>query len=55
MQESIEEVKAKVHPRRPILGRRVTCQYYSPALVLSRNDGKLMVFKSLLKSCVSKA
>ncbi|KXJ14467.1 uncharacterized protein LOC110238850 [Exaiptasia diaphana] len=40
MGENIDEVKEKTMPNRPVLGRRVTCQYYSPALVLSSNDEK---------------
>ncbi|XP_031572183.1 uncharacterized protein LOC116306293 [Actinia tenebrosa] len=51
MQESMENVTSQVGPRRPTLGRRVTCQYYSPALVLSRNDEKrLQVVLELLQT-----
>ncbi|KAK3715063.1 hypothetical protein QZH41_012130 [Actinostola sp. cb2023] len=51
MQENSGEDKDTINPPRPVLGRRVTCQYYSPALVLSSNDEKrLQVVLELLQT-----
>lgn len=40
MYKNCSKDKEETIQSRPVLGRRVTCQYYSPALVLSSNDGE---------------
>ncbi|EDO31587.1 predicted protein [Nematostella vectensis] len=46
-----ETTPSSVVPRRPLLGRRATCQYYSPSWILSRNDEKrLLIVQEILET-----